>query len=100
MNSRTKPNPAETGVKTVYFIRGRKPYIPRRGLNPNRAVMTAVGHMQINQYGSHMCEVYNAETGERYAMIKRSVTGKLSIEYDYDPRTQENRYSLAFVLGM
>jgi hypothetical protein len=93
-------NQAETGVKTVYFIRGRKPYVPRRSTNPNRAVMTAVGHMQINQYGAHLCEVYNAETGERYAAIKRSVTGRLTIDYDYDTRAKETRYSLAFVLGL
>lgn len=94
-----KPNPAETGIKTVYFIRGKKPIVNHRSKNPNRAVQAAVGHMQINQYGSHLCEVFNGETGERYAAIKRSVTGRLTIDYDYDTRAQETKYSLAFILG-
>lgn len=99
MSRKSKPNPAEVGIKTVYFIRGKVPRVTHRAKNPNRAVQTAVGHMQINQYGSHLCEVFNAETGERYAAIKRSVTGRLIIDYDYDTRAEENRYSLAYILG-
>lgn len=94
----TKPNPAETGIKTVYHRRNEPPKITR-ALNANRAVATAVAHMQINQYGSHLCEVYDSETGELHAIIKRSVNGRLTIDFQRDPRAYETRYAVSFILG-
>jgi hypothetical protein len=89
----------ETGIKTVYYRRGKDPKV-NRSKDANRAVGTCVLHMQINQYGAHLAEVYDAETGERHCAVKRSVTGKLTIEYDRDPAKFETKYAIGFVLNL
>lgn len=84
-------------IKTVYHRRGDKPQV-NRSSDANRAVGTAVLHMQINQYASHVCEVYDEETGELHAQIKRSVDGTLKIVYSRDPSKYETRYATSFLI--
>lgn len=86
-------------IKTVYYRRGEDPKITRSG-NANRAVANCVLHMQINQYGSHLAEVYDDETGELHAQIKRSVTGAIHIVYSRDPLKYETKYAFGHLLSL
>lgn len=86
-------------IKTVYYRRGEDPKITRSG-NANRAVATCILHMQINQYGSHIAEVYDDDTGELHAQIKRSVSGTITIVYSRDPLKYETKYAPGYLLGL
>lgn len=94
-----KPDQAETGIRTIYYRRELEPK-RIRSLNANRAVAQAVAHMQINHYGSHLCEVYDLETGELHATITRGVRGRLVIDFARDPLSFETRYAIAHVLSL
>ncbi|WP_407306191.1 hypothetical protein [Acinetobacter sp.] len=90
---------AETGIKTVYYIEGKKPKIIH-SKNANRAVQLCVAHMQINHYGSRFAEVWDAETGELHASIKRSIHGNLTIHLARDARKYETKYAIGYLLGV
>lgn len=95
MKAKSKPN--ETGIKTVYHRRGEDPKV-NRSKDANRAVAQCVRHMMINHYGSHLAEVYDAETGELHAQIKRSVDGSLKIVFQRDPSKYETKYAVSFLV--
>lgn len=97
MPKKNKPN--ETGIKTVYFRRGADPKV-NHSKNANRAVTTCIAHMQINHYGSHLAEVYDAETGELHAQVKRSKDGSLHIYYNRDPLEYETKYAIGHLLSL
>lgn len=89
----------ERTIKTVYYIRGKEPKVTR-SLDANRAVATCVLHMQINQYASHLAEVYDDDTGELHAVIKRSIQGQLHIAYNRDPVKYETKYAMSHLLSL
>lgn len=86
-------------IKTVYYRRGKNPRI-NRSMDANRAVATCVLHMQINQYEAHAAEVYDDETGELHAAIKRDIHGNIRIVYNRDPVVHETKYALAHLIGL
>lgn len=94
-----KPHQAETGIKTVYHIRKQEPKV-NRSKNANRAVTQCVAHMQINHYGAHLAEVFDAETGELHAQVRRKADGSLHIYYKRDPLQFETKYAVSFILGL
>lgn len=96
MTKKTKPD--ETGIKTVYHRHGKDPKI-NRSKDANRAVAQCVRHMMINHYGSHLAEVYDAETGELHAQIKRKADGSLHIYLKRDPLQYETKYALSYLIG-
>jgi hypothetical protein len=85
-------------IKTVYHIHGKEPKVIR-SMNANRAVTQCVAHMQINQYGSHIAEVYDNDTGELHAQIKRDVKGTLTIYFRRDPSQYETKYAISHLIG-
>jgi hypothetical protein len=94
----TKPSQGEKGIKTVYFIRGQKSKIIW-SKNANRAVTQCVGHMQIDHYGSHLAEVFDAETGELHAQVKLDKNGVLHIYLKRNARDYETKYSIAHLIA-
>jgi hypothetical protein len=86
-------------IKTIYYRHNDDPKI-NRSKDANRAVGTCVLHMQINQYGAHAAEVFDAETGELHAAIKRSVNGKITIVYNRDPIDYERKYAVAHIFSL
>lgn len=53
--------------------------------NANRAVATCVLHMQVNEYGATVAEVYDDETGDLHAVVRHRPDGSMVIEYRRDP---------------
>lgn len=43
------------------------------------AVPNAVRHLQTNQYGATLCEVYDENNGVLHAVMKRNVRGEIHI---------------------
>jgi hypothetical protein len=87
-------------IKTVYYDRRAQPLQINRSMDPNRAVAQCVLHMQINHYGASAAEVYDNETGELHAAIKRSIQGNLSIVYQRNPQDFERRYAIGFLFDV
>lgn len=86
-------------IKTVFHIHGKRPKV-RRSKDANRAVTQCVRHMMINHYGAHLAEVYDSETGELHAQIKRNVKGIITILFSRDPQQFETRYSISHLIGV
>ncbi len=73
-------------IQTTYY--GHKKSIVIQinlAVHARRAVLHAVDHMQMNQYGAFVAEVIDTETAELHAIITRSVTGRISIVFSRDP---------------
>lgn len=85
-------------IKTVYLIKNDKPKI-RRSKDANRAVAQCVRHMMVNHYGADVAEVFDDQTGELHAQIKRKKDGTLVIYFKRDPSKFETKYALSYLLG-
>lgn len=81
-------------IKSVFSNHRRETVRVNSGNDANTAVARCVLHMQINRYAAMYAEVYDEESGEVHASIRRSVTGTITIEYQRDPRQYERRLSL------
>jgi hypothetical protein len=81
-------------IKTAYWSQGQV-VKTNTSLNANRAVTQCVAHMQVNQYGASVAEVYDAETAVLHAVVKRTIAGNISIVYRYEPRDHETKLRLA-----
>lgn len=46
-----------------------------------KAVPNAVMHMQLDTYNARLCQVWDEQTGELHAVIKRGVTGEIVIHF-------------------
>lgn len=75
-------------IKTAFWMQGEVVHT-NSSTNPNRAVAQCVRHMQINHYGATAAEVYNDETGELHAVVKRKINGNINIVYEQDPQNFE-----------
>ncbi len=55
--------------------------------HPRSAVLRAIDHMQLNTYGAVACEVFDTNTNERHATIRRYIGegNRIEIEYGRDP---------------
>ncbi len=61
-------------IKTTFY-KGKKLIKINHAKYANAAVVRAVGHMQTNNYGATVAEVYDEVTGELHAVLTRSVSG-------------------------
>lgn len=73
-------------IKTVFFNHAREVVKTNRSKHANAAVMTTHNNMLLNVYGADVAEVTDMETGELYATITRSKSGKVTTETYRDPR--------------
>jgi hypothetical protein len=54
--------------------------------HPRSAVLRAIDHMQMNTYGAVVCEVFDTNTCEVHATIKREIgSDDLLVSYGRDP---------------
>lgn len=74
----------ERMIHTEYSFRGELLKV-NRASDPNRAVPNCIAHMQINKYGASIAEVWDTETSELHAVIRRSMNGNINIVYRRDP---------------
>ena len=81
-------------IRTTFFNRKHVAVQNNSSTDSNRAVTQCVAHMQLNRYGATAAEVYDTETGEVHAQVKRSMNGTITITYQRDPRAYERRLSL------
>lgn len=68
-------------IRTTYTFRNEVTRI-NRAVHANSAVLRAVDHMQLNHYGATLAEVYDLNTAELHAIIKRTMSGKIIIMYE------------------
>jgi hypothetical protein len=75
----------QRGIKTEYRFRNTV-IKTTRSADPNRAVAKCLEHMQVNQYGATIAEVFEADTEALYAQVKRFADGSIKVHYERDPR--------------
>ena len=68
-------------IRTVYRL-GRETRKINAAGSGTTAVPRAVMHMRSNLYEASVAEVYNHDTGKLHAVLRRSVTGKVTILYE------------------
>lgn len=67
-------------IKTVYYF-GRDVVKVNSACFANNAVPRCIGHMQMNEYSASHAEVYDAGSGELHAVIRRQVSGNITIVF-------------------
>lgn len=65
-------------IVTSYY-RGKALVKATMSSHPNNAVVNAIGHMQINEYQATTCEVYDGDSGELHAVIRRKMNADIEI---------------------
>lgn len=80
-------------IKTMYYS-GREVKHTNSSNDANKAVGQCVVYMQVNYYGAMSAEVFDNETGELHAVVRRTVSGMVTITYRRDPTKYERRLSL------
>lgn len=80
MTDEKEPSEVQTlrPIQTVYR-RGKKLLRVNNAKYANSAVLRCVDHMQTNDYGATLAEVYDSVTGVLHAVITHSSVGKISI---------------------
>ncbi len=90
---KTEAKAQQTGrtIVTKYFVDGTKNLLARenRAMSGHRAVMLAVGHMEADDYGALLCEVWDEVINEVLVVLTRDVTGALNVMRFRDPITGE-----------
>jgi hypothetical protein len=83
-------------IKTKFYINKRysDPVRVNSSSNANVAVARCILHLQIGHYNADAAEVYDDETGELHAQIKRSVNGNIVIVYKRDPLKFQARLAI------
>lgn len=68
-------------IRTIYRL-GRETQRINAAGSGTTAVPLAVMHMRCNSYEADVAEVFNNDTGKLHAVLRRSVTGKVTILYE------------------
>ena len=87
-------------IKTKYYV-GKKydePVKVNTSIDANRAVATCILHMQINHYGATSAEVYDDASGQLHALIRRAISGTITIDYKRDPAKYETRLAIGALM--
>lgn len=92
----------QRNIKTFYYVAlpnqshiNLDPAFTNSSKDSNRAVAQCVYHMQINHYGARVAEVFDSESGELHAQVKRAINGNIEIVYKRDPAKFETRLALS-----
>lgn len=72
-------------IKTRYYRGKHTPVKETSARWANKAVPNAIAHMQVNEYDATSCEVWDDDTGELHAVIKRSIKGNIEIVFHRRP---------------
>ena len=65
-------------IQTVYYL-GKNPVKITRSTYSFSAVPRCIAHMQINQYGANIAEVFDLHDGKLHAVIRRLISGEIRI---------------------
>jgi len=75
-------------IQTTYYR--RKALVKTNiAVDPNRAVLHAVNHLQHNQYEATHCEVFDNASGVLHAVLQRKMNGDIAVlfrrevQYEY-----------------
>ena len=71
-------------IQTTYFGNRNVVLKVNKASYANSAVLRAVDHMQMNDYGARVAEVFDDETSELHAVITNNVKGEIRIIYKRD----------------
>jgi hypothetical protein len=91
----------QRNIKT-HFYQNRKYHDPvqiNSSTDANRAVAQCILHLQIARYDADSAEVYDDETGELHAQIKRNMHGDITILYKRSPADYETRLAIGALFG-
>lgn len=61
-------------IQTTFYV-GKKVVKNNTAMYANSAVLRCVDHMQTNHYHASVAEVFDNDTGELHAVIKRNIKG-------------------------
>lgn len=67
-------------IITVYYF-GRQEMKVNRGSSADMAILNCIKHLQKNDYCARLAQISDGETGKLYAIIKRNITGRITIHY-------------------
>lgn len=67
-------------IVTIYYF-GRQEMKINRGASPDTAILNCIKHLQRNDYSARLAQISDSETGKLYAVIKRNITGRITIHY-------------------
>lgn len=70
-----KEEPKHFSIRTDYYFGGKIVKVTR-SLHANSASKNCFDHMQTNDYEATVAEVYDEDTGELHAVIRRRVGGE------------------------
>jgi hypothetical protein len=65
-------------IATVYHCNNRIVKV-NRSSRAFYVIPTCIRHMQIDEYGANLAEIYNTLTGKLYAIIRKNVKGEIKI---------------------
>lgn len=85
-------------IKTAYYNMQGDKVKTNTSTDSNRAVAQCVLHMQVNHYGARVAEVWDGESGELHAAIKRDFQGNIKITYKRDPKSYERRIAMSALI--
>ena len=76
-------------IKAVYYGTngtGRRKVIKTNvGWRPRTMVLHSLDHLQRDEYGANVCEVFDASVGTLHAVLKRTAM-KVEVIYRRDPK--------------
>lgn len=78
-------------IQTTYY-RGKKLVRTTLAKWANNAVINCANHMQFNDYGATVAEVFDHRTGQVHAVITHSVTGVIEIHIEREVKRNEEEY--------
>lgn len=82
------------GIVTSYLTHDYQIIRKNYSTNANRAVQHAVGHMQENDYGATVAEVYDEYDGTLHAQLVFDLVGDMRIAYKRDPKAYARKMAL------
>lgn len=89
-NLADKPNatPSQRPIQTIYY-RDKKLIRVNSSKYASNAVPLCVDHMQHNDYGATVAEVFDSITGELHAVVTHTVIGEIGIVFKRDVKRGE-----------
>lgn len=83
-------------IRTKYYRNNKyaEPVKVNSSGNTNQAVATCIYYMQVDFYDASVAEVYDDESGQLHAQIRRKMNGNIEIVYKRDSRQYEARLAV------
>ena len=79
-------SPYRRKIETRYYNRKREVIQINRAIYARTAVLRAVDHMQLDDYGAHVAEVFDIENGALHAVLVTDVKRQMRIIFKRDPK--------------